>query len=407
MPVSAGKLSDLRVGMHYADPKFCQPPYFGNSVALLHFLATCQRLEVPQDKWPFVGGLVLPGSPQGIPQNASTPQQELDLTQGLWFELPAFDTCDDDYRSWRRKANRAFRQSLKMLCRYLKQCTARRVEMESTGSVARKRPPRLAAPKHYNPIPSRLACEMAVRRHHFRVSWSALHEPNRNRFTLNQVKTTATEILCSLGLLSDSRLSGLTPSIVISGKAFGQPPWIRVQLLTLDFFEAYQRLGVPQDEWAQIDAKVLMAGSQRVPQIPSRAPQKIGISAGPIWFEVPAFDMNGDSHRSWKQKVNRAWTEFRKTHFGPYLKKCTNQRRDLVSSGSVVKNRRPRLAGKKRDNPIPLELRYELAVRSFCLDESWGSLDRSQNGLFTRDQIRKSVKQILASLRLSTGQKRT
>ncbi len=59
-----------------------------------------------------------------------------------------------------------------------------------------------------------------------------------------------------------------------------------------------------------------------------------------------------------------------------------------------------RFSGAKRE-AIPLQRRYELAAQRYCLGYSWAALQKSDGGVYSVDQVRKIVTQILFGLELT------
>jgi hypothetical protein len=160
----------------------------------------------------------------------------------------------------------------------------------------------------------------------------------------------------------------------------------------LEFLKACERCGIPHDKWPTFGRdKLLLQG----PVGSRKGNPSLGMAAFPIAFTLPAFDLSLDDHRSWKLKANRAWREFQQREFGPYLKRCTRIRAHLM-----VPRKSMRFDGNKRDDSIPVEIRYELAVRRHRLGATWAELEALYKGIYRRDRIRKTVTQILHSVEL-------
>src|SRR5579862_7303846 len=91
-------LNDLRPGIDYREMRRL-PRGFSDCLRKLKFLQACEALEEPLKRAPPWTELTLPGLP--FPGIASNP---------LTFTLPAFDLLNDDHRSWRKKADQAWRE---------------------------------------------------------------------------------------------------------------------------------------------------------------------------------------------------------------------------------------------------------------------------------------------------------
>lgn len=180
------------------------------------------------------------------------------------------------------------------------------------------------------------------------------------------------------------------------------PQGVPDQIRMLDFLKACERLEIPREKWPDVGSLVLPGASEPLPgTAPSDSPT-MGIAIEPLVFTLPAFDLCAHDHRTWKKKANEAWRKFRQEQFGPYLKTCTKHQRLAARSGALVRRKTLRLGGVKRQ-AIPLERRYELAARRYCLGETWAALQKHYEGAYRLDQVRKMVTEILSALRLAPG----
>jgi hypothetical protein len=160
----------------------------------------------------------------------------------------------------------------------------------------------------------------------------------------------------------------------------------------LEIWRACLRLKIPRSDWPIWGRPLLLPG-------PTQAGgPSMGIAGFPLTFTLPAFDLTGDSHRTWKAKVLAAWREFQAKEFGPYLKRSTANRRVFTASRMV------RFSGEKRDDAMPINLRYDLAVLRHCCGKTWPEL-ATHAGL-GRERIRKAVTTILRSAGLLTEPRR-
>lgn len=177
------------------------------------------------------------------------------------------------------------------------------------------------------------------------------------------------------------------------------------QISRLEFLKACERLEIPPERWPDFGTVMLPGGMAQPPGTPQIPPQTMGVAVPRLSFELPPFDLCADDHRSWKRKADAAWKQFREKQFGRYLRKCTKTQRFAVKIRLLVPRKKTRFPGSKR-NPIPLEKRYEFAVRRYCLQETWATLQTMEKGQYSFDQIRKSVTKLLAGVGLKSGRKR-
>jgi hypothetical protein len=205
------------------------------------------------------------------------------------------------------------------------------------------------------------------------------------------------------------RLSDLQPGRDYLDPKYYLPECVPDHLGRLEFLKACERLNIPHEKWPTFDGQpILLPGwPEQLSGSPSPSTKSMGFGVRPLVFQLPPFDIFEDDHRTWKRKTERAWREFRKRQFGPYLMKCTKLRKQLASQGFLRPRKQVRLSGEKRNDTLPLELRYELAVRRYCLGESWSDLWHPHKSLYRFDQIRKAVTGILRSLGLPSGHKDT
>jgi hypothetical protein len=164
---------------------------------------------------------------------------------------------------------------------------------------------------------------------------------------------------------------------------------------------------IPEEKWPFRGETINLPGW--ADSVPGSSPiqRAIGVSVNPLVFTLPAFDLFDGDHRSWKIAAERAWREFRKNAFSPYLRKCTTTRKFAESIGLVVRRPQIRLAGKKRTIAIPPTTRFELAARRYCLNETWQQLPRPYEGLHTLENTRQMVAKVLSSVGLVPLTKRS
>lgn len=201
---------------------------------------------------------------------------------------------------------------------------------------------------------------------------------------------------------SRKRLNDLKPGIDYVDPKHALLKGVPDEIGKLEFLKACERLGIPLAKWPDFGTVLLPGGPAALPGA-SPAPQKsMGIASVPLKFELPAFDLCADDHRTWRRKADRAWKTFQHEHFGPYLKKCVTTRNSLTRIGMLTPRKRPRLSGVKR-NAIPLDRRYEFAALRYCLRDGWSTLQSMYDGVYSVEQIRKSVTIVLATLGLDHG----
>jgi len=177
------------------------------------------------------------------------------------------------------------------------------------------------------------------------------------------------------------------------------PQGVPDQIGMLEFLKACERLKIPREKWPDFETLMLPGAQEPPPGTVSSGPKTVGLAVEPLVFRLPAFDLSADDHRTWTKTADEAWRKFRKEQFGPYLKKCTKMQRLFTRSGALVRRKTVRPGGVKRQ-AIPVERRYELAARRYCLRESWAALQKQYEGAYRLDQIRKMVTKILSELPL-------
>jgi hypothetical protein len=158
-----------------------------DDVSKLKFLQACEAVGVPREKIPWrEKGLVLPGAAHlGI---AHPP---------LTFTLPAFRLMNDNHRSWRRRADKAWREFRdREYGPYLKKCTkAQRVFTVPALKM------RFNGAKRNDALPELLRYELAARRYGLNQTWSSLQELAGN-YHQDRIRRMITDLLISLELKS-------------------------------------------------------------------------------------------------------------------------------------------------------------------------------------------------------------
>ncbi len=200
---------------------------------------------------------------------------------------------------------------------------------------------------------------------------------------------------------SQKQLHDLNPGVDYLDPKYFLPSGVPDQTDRLELLKACERLKIPRKKWPRFEA-VLPGWPAQLPGTESAAPKTVGLAVDQLVFKLPAFDLCADNHRTWKRKAAEAWRVFREKQFGLYLKKCTKIRSLTVKAGGLVPRKTMRFCGDKRE-AVPLERRYELAARRYCLGESWATLQKQYHGAYRLDQIRKMVTKILAALDLIPG----
>src|SRR5882672_3829233 len=167
----------------------------------------------------------------------------------------------------------------------------------------------------------------------------------------------------------------------------------------LELLKACERLQIPQEKWPPFENVTLPGPPEPLPGTLISAPKSMGAAVKGLVFQLPAFDLCADDHRSWKRKAEQSWRAFGREQFGPYLRQCTEARRRATQRGMLIARKGMRFSGAKRE-AIPLERRYELAAKRYCLGYSWAALQKSYGSVYRVDQVRKIVTQILSRLEL-------
>jgi hypothetical protein len=208
---SNGKGTKTSVQYHarrpLCDPTVLSPKWIPDHLDRFEFLKACERLKIPHNQWPTFGGatVLLPGWYLRPPGSASAGKKVKNLglaVEPLVLELPAFDLCDDDHRTWKRKADQAWWEFRKnQFGPYLKKCTKIRQFEVSRETLVPRKQKRFDGTRRSDSIPSEVRYELAVRRHCLGSSWASLHKPYEGVYTPDRIRKLVTEILSRLGLL--------------------------------------------------------------------------------------------------------------------------------------------------------------------------------------------------------------
>jgi hypothetical protein len=194
---------------------------------------------------------------------------------------------------------------------------------------------------------------------------------------------------------SPKRLADLKPGVDYADPKHYLLRGFPDQVNRLEFLKACERLDIPHEKWPNFGTVDLPGGVEQSPGTAPMSFNTMGAFAKQLTIALPVFDLCDDDHRSWKKKVDQAWMTFRKEKFGPHLKKCVKAQRLAVQMGLLVPRRKTRLGGS-----IPLNDRYELAARRYCLKESWATLKKMYGDVNSLARIRKSVANTLARVGL-------
>jgi hypothetical protein len=176
-------LNDLKPGIDYGELRRL-PRGFADCLRKLKFRQACEVLEETLKRAPPWTELTLPDPT--FPGIASNP---------LTFTLPAFDLLNDDHRSWKRRADQAWREfRVKEYGEYLKRSTANwKIFTESAHKM------RSGGPKRDDAMPEALRYELAARRYCLKESWASLQRRAGN-YNKDRVRRMVTDLLNSLGL---------------------------------------------------------------------------------------------------------------------------------------------------------------------------------------------------------------
>ena len=189
----ARRLDDLQPGVDYLEPKFL-PRGMPDHLARIEFWKACERLKIPQERWPTFDGvpMLLPGPAQ--PTRESNPS--LGIAQfPLIFTLPAFDLAMDDHRGWKTKVHKAWREFCeKEFGPYLKKGT--RAQEKFMGN--KRSPMRFNGKKRDDVIPAALRYELAARRYCLGETWQELQK--RSNYRADRIRKSVNKILKSVGL---------------------------------------------------------------------------------------------------------------------------------------------------------------------------------------------------------------
>ena len=176
-------LSDLKPGIDYEELTRL-PRGFSDGSNRLKFVKACEAVGVANDNvpWQEEGLVLMDQSPQGI---AVSP---------LTFTFPAFDLMNDDHRTWKKKADKAWLEFRdREYGPYLKKCTKLRRALTVSAFGMRA--------KRNNELPEALRYELAARRYGLRESWSSLHR-RVGGYSEDSIRLMITALLRSLGLPS-------------------------------------------------------------------------------------------------------------------------------------------------------------------------------------------------------------
>jgi hypothetical protein len=191
------QLNDLEAGVDYLDPKYFLPRGTPDQLLGLEFLKACERLRIPKERWPRFGNVLLPGPAEQLPKVSELLPTTMGLAvHPLIFKLPSFDLCADDHRTWKRKANKAWR----VFCSdqfgpYLRKCTKTRTFARNCGMIV----PRTRLYRGgEDTIPLSLRCELAARRHCLLESWARLQKGFDGIYSLDRIRKSVTSLLRTL-----------------------------------------------------------------------------------------------------------------------------------------------------------------------------------------------------------------